>query len=143
MTRDIQPKRKSRGQSLVELALTLPFVIILLFGFVEFSRAWQAWHGAKLAADDGCYTAAMMENAAQGQAVMSERAQQAKLNNAVGTVQAINQSGIDIGYECQITARHFPLFSNISVNLPGAGQVSLFSEGIEISYSDDYFRSVF
>jgi Flp pilus assembly protein TadG len=34
-------KRQIRGQSLVEFALVVPVFIVLLFGMVEFGRAWM------------------------------------------------------------------------------------------------------
>lgn len=128
---------------MVELALTLPFIIILLFSFVEFSRAWQAWHGAKLAADDGCYTAAIMKDVTQGQAVMATRAEQARLTDVDSAITAISNGTLTIGYECRINVRHFPLWSGFGVNVPGYGRVGLFDDGILISYQGDYFRSVF
>ena len=32
-----------RGQTLVEFALTLPILLLLLFGVIEFGRIFQAW----------------------------------------------------------------------------------------------------
>jgi len=36
-------QRVRRGQTLVEFALTLPIVLLLLFGIIEFARIFQAW----------------------------------------------------------------------------------------------------
>src|SRR5512141_3013144 len=35
--------RARRGQTLVEFALTLPILLLLLFGIIEFGRIFQAW----------------------------------------------------------------------------------------------------
>src|SRR5512140_3187751 len=35
--------RSRRGQTLVEFALTLPVLLLLLFGIIEFGRIFQAW----------------------------------------------------------------------------------------------------
>ena len=35
--------RPHRGQTLVEFALTLPILLLLLFGIIEFGRIFQAW----------------------------------------------------------------------------------------------------
>ena len=45
MTYDERPHRNKRhkGQTLVEFALTLPILLMLIFGIVEFGRAFQAW----------------------------------------------------------------------------------------------------
>jgi hypothetical protein len=45
MTYDERPhrNRRYRGQTLVEFALTLPVLLLLIFGIIEFGRAFQAW----------------------------------------------------------------------------------------------------
>lgn len=45
MTYDERPHRhtKHKGQTLVEFALTLPILLLLIFGVIEFGRAFQAW----------------------------------------------------------------------------------------------------
>ncbi len=37
------PRRKRRGQTLVEFALTLPILLLLFWGIIEFGRLFQAW----------------------------------------------------------------------------------------------------
>src|SRR5689334_10681817 len=37
------PRRARRGQTMVEFALTLPILLLLIFGIVEFGRIFQAW----------------------------------------------------------------------------------------------------
>ncbi len=37
------PHRARRGQTMVEFALTLPILLLLIFGIVEFGRIFQAW----------------------------------------------------------------------------------------------------
>ena len=41
MTVHARGLRNNRGQALVEFALLLPVVLLILFGIVEFGRAWQ------------------------------------------------------------------------------------------------------
>ncbi len=36
-------QRRRRGQTLAEFALTLPIVLLLMFGIIEFARIFQAW----------------------------------------------------------------------------------------------------
>lgn len=45
MTYDEQNRRRHKqiGQTLVEFAITLPVLLLLLFGTIEFGRAFQAW----------------------------------------------------------------------------------------------------
>jgi Flp pilus assembly protein TadG len=42
MTNRIWRRRGRRGQALVEFALILPLLMLVLFGIVEFGRAWNA-----------------------------------------------------------------------------------------------------
>ncbi|HEX9180374.1 MAG TPA: TadE family protein, partial [Burkholderiales bacterium] len=42
MTNRIWRRRGQRGQALVEFALILPLLMLVLFGIVEFGRAWNA-----------------------------------------------------------------------------------------------------
>lgn len=46
------PRRRRRGQTLVEFALTLPILLLLMFGIVEFGRIFQAWITVQNAARD-------------------------------------------------------------------------------------------
>lgn len=38
-----QERRKRKGQTLAEFAITLPILLLLTFGVIEFGRAFQAW----------------------------------------------------------------------------------------------------
>ncbi|MDQ2943585.1 MAG: pilus assembly protein [Candidatus Dormibacteraeota bacterium] len=58
------PNRAARGQSLVELAVALPILILLLFGIIDFGAVFNSYlevrstsrEGARLAAvDNGCF----------------------------------------------------------------------------------------
>jgi hypothetical protein len=41
--REPQPHRDKKGQTLAEFALTLPILLLLLFGIIEFGRLFQSW----------------------------------------------------------------------------------------------------
>lgn len=45
--------KAERGQSVVELALTLPIVLLILLGMVDFSRMYQAYLTVQHAAREG------------------------------------------------------------------------------------------
>ena len=51
--------RDERGQSLVEFALILPFLLILLMGIFEIGRAWQKYQVITDAAREGARVAAI------------------------------------------------------------------------------------
>ncbi|MEO1444389.1 MAG: TadE family protein, partial [Chloroflexota bacterium] len=38
-----RPFKQRQGQTLVEFAITLPILLVLLFGIIEFGRIFQAW----------------------------------------------------------------------------------------------------
>ena len=46
-------KRRERGQALVEFAMIAPLLVILIFGFVDAARLYQAWVTVQGAAREG------------------------------------------------------------------------------------------
>ncbi len=42
-TQQEQPPQVRKGQTLVEFAITLPLLLVLMFGIIEFGRIFQAW----------------------------------------------------------------------------------------------------
>jgi Flp pilus assembly protein TadG len=50
---DERCSRHERGQSLVEFAMVLPLLLVLLFGIVDFGRAFQSWISITNAAREG------------------------------------------------------------------------------------------
>jgi Flp pilus assembly protein TadG len=47
------PGRRREGQALVEFVLILPILLLLIFGMVDFARAWSAHHTIADAAREG------------------------------------------------------------------------------------------
>jgi Flp pilus assembly protein TadG len=54
--------RSERGQTLVETALILPLILLILFGIVEFGRAFNYWNDLNQMAGDGARFAAVNRN---------------------------------------------------------------------------------
>ncbi len=52
-------REKSRGQSVIEFALVLPFLILLLAGIVDFANAFHIYIALTNAAREGAYYAAL------------------------------------------------------------------------------------
>ncbi|MBA4180704.1 MAG: pilus assembly protein TadE [Anaerolinea sp.] len=52
-------RRTEAGQSLVEFAMVLPFFLVLLFGLVDFGRAFYTWLQVTNAAREGARAAAV------------------------------------------------------------------------------------
>ncbi len=55
--------RRASGQALVEFALTLPLLLLLVIGLVEFGRAWNAFQVITDAAREGARTAVIADPA--------------------------------------------------------------------------------
>lgn len=56
---NIRYGKKESGQTLVELALVLPFLLILIFGAIEFGRVFHASHVITSAAREGARAGAV------------------------------------------------------------------------------------
>lgn len=57
--------RQEAGQTLVEFSLVLPILLILIFGLVDFGRAFYTWLVVTNAAREGARTAAVQLPSAQ------------------------------------------------------------------------------
>ena len=47
-------RKNERGQSVIEMALVLPLLLLVVFGITEFGRAWMAMNVLTSAAREGC-----------------------------------------------------------------------------------------
>jgi hypothetical protein len=85
-TRRARPGGRRSGQALVEFVLTVPILLLLVFGLVDFARAWQTHHAIADAAREG--TRMLVVNEAAGfpeaEAAIRERLANARLD-AFGT----------------------------------------------------------
>ena len=96
---------KAWGQNLVELALTLPFIVLLIFFICELSRAWWTYNTAKMAANDAVHTAAMYQSAATGQTRLNTLLSNAGMNVQTATVtQMLGQHA----YSVTVTVLYVP-----------------------------------
>lgn len=71
----IKNKRKESGQTLVELALVLPFLVLLIFGAIEFGRILNTQLVINSAAREGARTA-----------IVNDSNTEAAINNALSSV---------------------------------------------------------
>ena len=141
-----QSKRRcQRGQNLVELALTLPFLLLLIFTIVEVGRAWQTYQGAKMAAIDGAYTASVYHDEALGEDQMQARLNQARIPyNAYDIVPVENTAGstVVVGYKANVNVTYKPLFGGMS--LPTlVGAVTIIPSEFPIEYHEIYYNSIY
>lgn len=111
--RNATPKKRRahRGQNLVELVLTLPFVLLFIFFIIDVGRAWMTIEGAKMAGRDAAYTAAIYHSASVGQTQLNNKLSAVGMQGT-GTVRQIpNQHA----YEANVNATFTPLFAQLSI----------------------------
>jgi Flp pilus assembly protein TadG len=92
-------KRGDRGAALVEMALTLPLMLLVAFGIFEFGRAFQTWQVLTNAAREGARVA-VLPNSLQSAVDSRVRAymQMGALPNfGSATVSVNNNATISIG----------------------------------------------
>ena len=92
-------KRGDRGAALVEMAMTLPLMLLVAVGIFEFGRAFQTWQVLTNAAREGARVA-VLPNSVQGDVDQRVRdyMQMGQLANyASATVSVNNTATISIG----------------------------------------------
>jgi Flp pilus assembly protein TadG len=78
--------RSSRGQAIVELALVLPLVLLILFGIMEFGRAYQAYVTVNYLAREGARKGAVGATATEIETLTKDRADASGLDETKVTV---------------------------------------------------------
>lgn len=122
---------RSRGQNLVELALTLPFVLALLFFVIEMGRAWFVYQGAKMAAMEGAHAAAKFHNPQVGQTQLTTRLAASGLQVVSSQVSQIPNNH---AYQADVTVSFTPFFGGIAI--PSiSGPITIIPNGFNISYT--------
>ncbi|MGE0200305.1 MAG: TadE family protein [Candidatus Melainabacteria bacterium] len=132
-------RNTAAGQNLIELALTLPFVILILFFMVELSRAWFVFEAAKMAAVDGAQTAAMNHNPTAGLQQLDKRLADAHLTVKARTV---TQVAGRHAYEAAVTVVFEPVFGGLTVQTL-SGPMEIIPEAYDVTYTDIKTASVF
>ncbi|MFN8614364.1 MAG: TadE/TadG family type IV pilus assembly protein [Vampirovibrionales bacterium] len=135
--------RFRQGQSMVEITLVLPLLLIMGLAVAEMGRLWQTYHAAKLAAEDGAYTATIHSNEAKGVAAIDSRLAKAKLKGGQGQVEAVfSQNNLILGYKATVDVEFKPFFQGFTLTIPGYGPISLFSATVPIHYDTVYSRQL-
>lgn len=95
--------RSSRGQSLVELALVTPILIILVFGIIDFGVGLYSWITLTNAAREGARLGSLQGTEAEVVALVRDRA--ANLDQSDLTVAVTNAEG-DPGEPIRVEANY-------------------------------------
>lgn len=111
--------KNNKGQSLVEFALVIPVFLLLLFGIVEFGRAWEMMNVATSAAREGARVAAVTGPNVAGATSAAQRILSAgNVTNAT-----ISVTGPDANNEVQVTVT--VNYTPITNFIPGLGPIPI------------------
>ena len=108
---------RREGQSLVEFVMVAPMLLLLIFGLVEFARAWNIRHVITDAAREGARTLAVdngvsMDSVAN---LVENSLQAARLNPANATITLVQCEGPD----CASPTVHVPdMASRVTIEYP-------------------------
>jgi Flp pilus assembly protein TadG len=72
--RRTRPRGHRSGQALVEFVLVMPILFLLIFGLIDFARAWQTHHAIADAAREGVRMVVVSEGAPAAKFVAAENA---------------------------------------------------------------------
>lgn len=113
-------KRSERGQSLVEAALTLPVVLMLMLGLLDFGRAYYAIVALRDAADEGASYASISPKDVTGIRVRASEASQELVpigpNQVSVTYPPTLAAGEPITVTIEVEMELFTPFANIFVS---------------------------
>jgi len=108
-----------KGQSLVEFVLVIPIFIFLLFGIIEFGRAWETLNIMTSAAREGARVAAVTgPNASSATSAAQRILSAGSISNA-----SISVTGPDGNGEVRVTIT--VSYTPLTHIIPGLGQLSL------------------
>lgn len=111
----------NEGASLVEAALVMPLLILLVFGVVEFGRAYNAQISLRHAAREGIREYTITGDTASSEQVAADSAptlDEALMTFNFGPCVPGNSAQVTIGYPFTYD---IPLFGNNTLNLTGIG----------------------
>lgn len=123
--------RAAAGQNLVEMALTLPFVLIMIFFTLEVGRIWFAYQHLKMAAIEGAHAAAIFQNKTLGQMQLDYKLTASGLQIKTKKVEQVpNQHA----YTAAVTATYTPSFGGLTIPSV-SGPLTIFPAAFDISYT--------
>lgn len=114
-------RTSDRGASLVEAALVMPILILLVFGVVEFGRAYNAQISLTHAAREGIREYVISQNTADAEQVAENSAptlDDTLMTFTFGPCNPGDPAQVTIGYPFTYD---IPLFGNNTVDLTGIG----------------------
>ncbi len=115
----------------MELALTLPIMLLLVFFLIEVGRVGFVFQSAKLAASQGAHAAAMYHNVEVGQLQMSNKLTATGLTSGSASIRQVpNQHA----YEASVRVSYTPFFADFSIPTI-SGPIKVFPGAFDIAYT--------
>lgn len=115
-----------RGQSLIEVALVLPIIIMILLGLLDFGRAFYTLVALRDAADEGASYAAIKPNDSAGIQRRAAEASTNLVNIQMGDVSIIRPSPLAVGQPITVTVNfYFDLYTPFVQGLLPDGELIL------------------
>lgn len=124
-------RQSSRGQNLVEMALTFPFILLMLFFMIELGRVWLTYEGAKIAATEAAHAASLYHNPTVGKNLLDKKLASASLNVRNATVAQIPNKH---AYQANVTVRFTPFFGELAMPTM-SGKITFLPAKFDINYS--------
>ncbi len=126
-------RRRRQGQTLAEFAITLPTLLILLFGIIEFGRVFQAWVTLQNAARTGARYASTGQYF-ENQFVMNTIINEANLSDPAGFIPCVDDG--PTGTYSTVDQRGTK--TTVQPNGVGNGSVNVYTGGLESLFATWY-----
>jgi Flp pilus assembly protein TadG len=117
-------RRDARGQALVEFALTIPLLLLMLFGILEFARAWNTYQVITDAAREAARTAVVANSEVtidSVNAVITHALGRAGLNSAAATT-SVDGFRAGTGIPAQVNISYPFQFRGVAALMGWTGQ---------------------
>ena len=123
-------RRRHAGQNLVELTVTLPFVLLLILFLIEIVRVSFTYQATSIAARQGAEFAAVYHTTAMGLQQMKRTLAASGLTPTTTTVTQVANTH---GYEASVTVKYTPLFT-VSIPLVGGTNTNVTPGSFDIAF---------
>jgi Flp pilus assembly protein TadG len=124
-------RRRQAGQNLVELTMTLPFVLLLIFFLIEVVRVSFTYQSTSIAARQGAEFAAVYHSTAMGLQQMKRTLAASGMTASTTTVTQVANTH---GYEASVTVKYAPLFT-MSIPLMGGSNTNVSPGSFDIAFT--------
>jgi hypothetical protein len=119
------PDRHERGVALVEFAMVLPLLLVLVFGIIDFGRAFQTWITLTNAAREGARLGTVSQDA---QAVVQRCQSTAGVSGVSCSVSGLpGMTGQDVTVTARYTLRFITPIGSVISLLGGQGLQTSFN----------------